>query len=125
MRVIEAAHVKTKALIREKVLFPGIHKDVEGSSVQHRFWSWKYFKVTHDDYSRYVFVDVLPSLSHQIMIPPLDKLLSVMEKPNIIKSDNGPPFNGAPFAKNAAHMGFKHRKITPFGHRLMMRWNNS
>jgi len=31
----------------------------------------------------------------------------------VIKSDNGPPFNGEEFAKFARILGFKHRKFTP------------
>ena len=31
----------------------------------------------------------------------------------MVKSDNGPPFNGDEFAKFAQVLGFKHRKATP------------
>ena len=31
----------------------------------------------------------------------------------MLKSDNGPPFNGQDFAKFADVLGFKHRKVTP------------
>ena len=30
----------------------------------------------------------------------------------MVKSDNGPPFNGEEFAKFASALGFKHRRIT-------------
>jgi len=33
--------------------------------------------------------------------------------PQIIKTDNGPPFNGHEFQSYADRVGFKHRKITP------------
>ena len=31
----------------------------------------------------------------------------------VVKSDNGPPFNGEEFAKFASVLGFRHRKVTP------------
>ena len=31
----------------------------------------------------------------------------------MLKSDNGPPFNGNEFRQFADYLGFKHRKITP------------
>ena len=34
-------------------------------------------------------------------------------KPKVLKSDNGPPFNGNEFRQIADYLGFKHRKITP------------
>lgn len=33
--------------------------------------------------------------------------------PKLIKTDNGPPFNGADFKEFAEHLGFRHRKVTP------------
>ncbi len=36
-----------------------------------------------------------------------------------IKSDNGPPLNGHKFAAFSEYMGFRHRTITPGGHRQM------
>lgn len=33
--------------------------------------------------------------------------------PNVIKSDNGSPFNSSAFKTIARHSGFKHRRITP------------
>jgi hypothetical protein len=43
----------------------------------------------------------------------LDNILSLRGIPNIIKSDNGPPFNNYEFCKYAEQTGFIHRKITP------------
>ena len=33
--------------------------------------------------------------------------------PQVVKSDNGPPFNGHEFAQFADYLGFKHRRVTP------------
>jgi transposase InsO family protein len=72
-----------------------------------------HFMVISDDYSRYVVVEQVPSLTSKAVIPVLDKVISEFGIPSIIKSDNGPPFNSDAFAKFAKHKGFKHRKITP------------
>jgi hypothetical protein len=34
--------------------------------------------------------------------------------PEIVKMDNGPPFNGQSFTDFSHYLGFKHRKITPY-----------
>ena len=47
------------------------------------------------------------------MIPVLDKVLGQFGIPDIIKSDNGPPFNSNAFSEFAVHKDFKHRKIIP------------
>ena len=48
----------------------------------------------------------MSSLSTSPLIP-TSTLLSV------VKSDNGPPFNGYEFAQFADYLGFKHSKVTP------------
>jgi len=45
--------------------------------------------------------------------PVLNRILSTFGIPKVIRSDNGPPFNGAEFAAFAEEMGFEHRKVTP------------
>ena len=66
-----------------------------------------------DDYSRFPFVGPLSSTSASAVIPKLDKLFATFGTPRVVKSDNGPPFNGNEFAKFAGALGFKHRKVTP------------
>ena len=44
-----------------------------------------------DDYIRYPFVEVLDSLSARLK---LDNILSMRGIPHVIRTDNGPPFNG-------------------------------
>ncbi|CAC5381706.1 unnamed protein product [Mytilus coruscus] len=43
----------------------------------------------------------------------LDKVFSTFGIPNIVKTDNGSPWQGKEFRDFATHMGFTHRKITP------------
>lgn len=66
-----------------------------------------------DDYSRFPFVEPVSSTSASAVIPKLDQLLATFGTPKIVRSDNGPPFNGEEFAKFAHALGFKHRKVTP------------
>ena len=66
-----------------------------------------------DDYSRFPFVEPVSSTSASVVIPKLDKLFAMFGTPRVVKSDNGPPFNGEEFAKFAQVLGFKHRKVAP------------
>ena len=75
--------------------------------------SGQYLIVVIDDYSRYPFVEVIKSTSAMTVIPRLDNILAMRGIPQVIKSDNGPPFNGEEFRLYAEKTGFKHRKITP------------
>ncbi len=72
-----------------------------------------HFLVVSDDFSRYVVVEPVSSLTGRTVIPILDKILCTFGIPDVIKSDNGPPFNGKEFADFALYRGFRHRKITP------------
>ena len=53
------------------------------------------------------------STEASVVIPKIDKVFSEFGIPSIVKSDNGPPFNGNDFHMFAKNLGFKHRKITP------------
>lgn len=66
-----------------------------------------------DDYSRFPFVEPVSSTSASAVIPKLDQLFATFGTPRVVKSDNGPPFNGEEFAKFAQVLGFRHRKVTP------------
>lgn len=66
-----------------------------------------------DDYSRFPFVEPVSSTSASAVIPKLDQLFATFGTPSVVKSDNGPPFNGEEFAKFAHVLGFRHRKVTP------------
>ena len=75
--------------------------------------SGEYLFVIIDEYSRFPVVEVVRSTSASTVIPVLDKVLSLFGIPDVIKSDNGPPFNSENFHKFAVSTGFKHRRITP------------
>ena len=67
-----------------------------------------------DDYSRFPFVESVSSTSASAVIPKLDSIFATFGIPRVVKSDNGPPFNGEEFSKFSRVVGFKHRKVTPF-----------
>ena len=66
-----------------------------------------------DDFSRFPFVVPVSSTSASAVIPKLDQLFATFGTPRVVKTDNGPPFNGEDFAKFSQVLGFKHRKVTP------------
>lgn len=70
--------------------------------------------VVMDDYSRYPLVQLVSTTAAAAVIPKLDHMFAMFGVPEIVKSDNGPPFNGKDFAYFAEVMGFKHRKVTPY-----------
>ena len=55
--------------------------------------SGEYLLVIIDDYSRFPVVELVRSTSANTVIPVLDKVLSTFGTPDILKSDNGAPFN--------------------------------
>ncbi len=140
--------VKTKALLRETVWFPGIDWMVEeaianclpcqatttkpGTQEPVRstmlpdgpwkevstdfcgpFKSGEHLLVVIDGYSRFPEVEIVTSTSARSVIPRLDSIFVRQGIPEILKTDNGPPFNGSDFASWAHMVGFKHKKITP------------
>ena len=72
-----------------------------------------YLLVLTDDYSRYPIVEVIRSLTAQTVIPKLNHIFSEFGIPQVVKTDNGPPFTSTAFTAFAADQGFTHRKITP------------
>ena len=61
-----------------------------------------------------VEVEMLTSVSARAVIPKLDAIFARQGIPDVLKSDNGPPFNGSEFKNFADFLGFKHRRITPY-----------
>ncbi|XP_037136291.1 uncharacterized protein K02A2.6-like [Syngnathus acus] len=78
------------------------------------FPSGDYLLVLIDEYSRFPFVEIMPSTSACKLIPVLDKIFSTVGIPKVVKSDNGPPFSSKDFSDFARYLGFHHRKITPY-----------
>ncbi|CAB4013208.1 Transposon Ty3-G Gag-Pol poly [Paramuricea clavata] len=78
------------------------------------FPNGEYLLVVIDAFSRFPEVEVLTTVSAKAVLPKLDAIFSRQGLPEVLKSDNGPPFNGAEFESYAKHCGFTHRKITPY-----------
>ena len=66
-----------------------------------------------DEYSRFPIVEIVSSTSANVVIPKLDKIFSEYGIVDVVKSDNGPPFNSQQFKQFSNELGFHHRKITP------------
>ena len=73
-----------------------------------------YIMVVTDEFSRFPEVEILTSTSARAVIPKLDAIFARQGIPDILKSDNGPPFNGHEFKNFSDYLGFKHRRITPY-----------
>ena len=69
--------------------------------------------VVIDEYSRFVKVETVSSSSAAAVIPKLDKIFATHGIPELLKTDNGPPFTSHAFKTFARELGFQHRKITP------------
>ena len=72
----------------------------------------KYLLVVTDEYSCYVVVDILYSISTTSVIPRLDKIFAEFGVPVSLKTDNGPPFNSHEFKTYASITGFRHNGET-------------
>ena len=73
----------------------------------------EYLLIITDDYSRYPVVETVKSTSANTVIPKVDKVFSEFGIPDVVKTDNGPPFNSSAFKSFAQTLGFQHRKVTP------------
>ena len=74
----------------------------------------KYILVCIDEFSRYPEIEIVPSTSEKCVIPKLEKIFSTHGIPVIMKSDNGPPFNGSKMKEFAKQSGYTQRIITPW-----------
>lgn len=77
------------------------------------FPSGDYCLVVIDEYSRYPEVEIISSTSSTVTTQRLKTIFARQGLPHIIKTDNGPPFNGNEFAQFTKEHGIQHRKITP------------
>ena len=64
------------------------------------------------EFSRFPKVELLTSTSAKAVVPKLDAIFSRQGVPDILKSDNGPPFNGHEFKNFPDYLGFKKNHTT-------------
>ncbi|XP_015749500.1 PREDICTED: uncharacterized protein K02A2.6-like [Acropora digitifera] len=69
--------------------------------------------VVTDDFSWFPKVEILRSTSAKAVTPHLDSILARQGITELVRTDNGPPFNSESFQIFATQLGFKHRRITP------------
>ena len=69
--------------------------------------------VFYYQYSRYPVVEFVRSTSDKATIPVFRRVFDTYGVPDVVKWDNGPPFNSHKFEEYAREEGFKHRKVTP------------
>ena len=74
----------------------------------------EYLLVLIDDYSRFPLVEIVRSTSSKVAIPYLDKIFSEYGIPEVVRTDNSPAFSSHKFNEFSKHMGFTHRKVTPY-----------
>ncbi len=75
--------------------------------------SGEYLLLLIHRYSRFPEVAIVKSTKASVIILKLDRIFSVHGIPEIIKSDNRPPFQGEEFCKYCNALGIKHERITP------------
>ena len=73
-----------------------------------------YWLVIIDDYSKYPVVKKVASTSAESNICLFEELFAMLGIPDIVKTDNGSPFQSHRFREFAQKLGFKHRRITPY-----------
>jgi transposase InsO family protein len=73
----------------------------------------EYLLVAIDRYSRYPEVEVVRSTKASTVIPKLDQMFARHGIQTIIKSDNGPPFNGTDYKHYMEVLGIKAKYSTP------------
>ena len=73
----------------------------------------EYILVLTDECSRYPVTWIVLSTAAVTVIPVVDELLSMFGILDVLKTDDGPPFNSDDFYKYSKHVGFHHQRITP------------
>ena len=73
----------------------------------------EYLLVVIDRYSRFPEVEIISSTKAPVIIPRLDKIFAVHGIPAILRSDNGPPFNGEEYSRYLQTLGIKAEWSTP------------
>ena len=75
--------------------------------------SGDYLLVVIDRYSRFPEVEFVKSTKLSVLIPKFDRIFAVHGIPEVIKTDNGPPFNSDDFSRYLIALGIKHDPTTP------------
>ena len=73
----------------------------------------EYVLVLQDEYSRYPEIEIVTSTDHRAKIQAMDRMMSRFGIPEVVRSDNVPPFNGKEFSKFARYMGFDYKPVPP------------
>ena len=79
------------------------------------FPSGDYLLVVTEDFSRYPEVEILRSTSAKAVIPHLDSIFARQGIPEVVRTDNGPPFNSENFKMFASQLGFTHHTTNLYG----------
>jgi len=66
-----------------------------------------------DAYSKYPEVEIVSSTAAGNAFPALERIFATHGIPEVLKTDNGSPFQGQAFHEFATEKGFHHRKVTP------------
>ena len=73
----------------------------------------EYLLVVIDRYSRFPEVEIVSCTKASVVIPKLDRIFAVHGVPAIVRSDNGPPFNGEDYSRYLQALGVKVEWSTP------------
>ena len=77
------------------------------------FPTGEYLLVVIDAYSRFPEVEIVQSTAGKGTIAKLNRIFATHGIPDVLKSDNGPPFFGEEFKTFVSNNGVKHQKVTP------------
>ena len=75
--------------------------------------SSEYLLVIQDDYSRFPVVPCVFSLKSPVIEKRLESIFALLGYPEVMRTDNGPPFNSNSFSVYCKRVGIFHRLITP------------
>ena len=77
------------------------------------FPTGEYLFVVIDAYSRFPEVEVVHSTAANTVIPKMDRIFATHGLPQVVRSDNAPPFNSEEIRKYMVKNGISHSRITP------------
>jgi hypothetical protein len=118
--------IATPVTSREPLQMPTLPQGpFQEVSVDFAFAKGEHVLLLVDDYSRFPFIEPVRTLAAHSVIPKLDQIFATMGTPEIVKTDNAPPFNSQEFSRFAEALGFEHKKVTPrWPTEPMQKWNS-